>query len=461
MTGRISIKDNKYYAIINLPTSDKKYKYKWVPIGAVKDYTEARANKAFRAILQEYEAKYANHHLLSPESKNNIDILFVDWVQQYVDSRKNNLTPNVYWSYCRRVQELKNYDMFRNKKLVDVKAYDLIAFYNAKRAEGLKDASIKKVANIMHPALRNAYHLELIAKDITAQIPNFKESHKTVNYFDKNELALFLQTIKGHQNELAFKLAAFYGFRRSEIIGLKWDAIDFEQKTITIKHKVIISQRKIWTSDKLKTESSFRTLPLIPEIEKDLIKQKQRITSNRKYFENAYDNTYKEYVIVSEMGKILFPDNLTHQFKLVLRKHKLKEIRFHDLRHSCASLLLSTGVHMKQIQEWLGHADFSTTANIYSHLDYSSKIESAKNIANALQGVYADKEERTLAEKENTDFVETVHDPLKNKRKEKPIKAKENPKEQKITPKPKTNDDEFLEFLEWKRLRKKQAEDEM
>jgi integrase len=351
--------------------------------------------------------------------------------------------------------------MFRNKKLIDIKAYDLIAFYNTKRSEGLKDASIKKVANIMHPALRNAFHLELIARDITAQIPNFKESRPTINYFDKNELGLFLEVIKGHKNELAFKLAAYYGFRRSEIIGLKWDAVDFERKTITIKHKVIISERKIWTSDKLKTESSFRTLPLIPEIEKELLKQKERIKSNKKYFGNSYDETYKDYIIINEMGKILFPDNLTHQFKLVLKRHKLKEIRFHDLRHSCASLLLSTGIHMKQIQEWLGHADFSTTANIYSHLDYSSKIESAKNIASALQGVYADKEERTLADKKNTDFIETPHDPLKNKRKQESVKAKEKPVEQKNASKTQNNDAEFLEFLEWKKRRQKQSEDEM
>ena len=78
------------------------------------------------------------------------------------------------------------------------------------------------------------------------------------------------------------------------------------------------------------------------------------------------------------------PDYVSNSFKLILRNFGLRPIRFHDLRHSCASLLLANGVPMKQIQEWLGHSDFSTTANIYSHLDYSSKISSAEAMMNGL-----------------------------------------------------------------------------
>ena len=92
----------------------------------------------------------------------------------------------------------------------------------------------------------------------------------------------------------------------------------------------------------------------------------------------------KDYVIVDEMGRILRSDNLSTRFRQLLKKHDLKLIRFHDLRHSCASLLLANKVSLKQIQEWLGHSNFATTANIYAHLDYSSKIESAETISNIL-----------------------------------------------------------------------------
>lgn len=84
------------------------------------------------------------------------------------------------------------------------------------------------------------------------------------------------------------------------------------------------------------------------------------------------------------MGTLISPHYLTSSFPKLLEKNNLRHIRFHDLRHSCASLLLANDVPMKQIQEWLGHSDISTTANIYSHLDYKSKLTSANVMDNVL-----------------------------------------------------------------------------
>ncbi len=84
-----------------------------------------------------------------------------------------------------------------------------------------------------------------------------------------------------------------------------------------------------------------------------------------------------EYIFVDPIGNIIHPDTITRQFKEIVKAAGLREIRFHNLRHSCASLLLSKGAALKEIQDWLGHSDISTTANIYAHLDYSSKVASA------------------------------------------------------------------------------------
>ena len=86
------------------------------------------------------------------------------------------------------------------------------------------------------------------------------------------------------------------------------------------------------------------------------------------------------------MGNIFNPRSVTANFSKLLEQNGLRHIRFHDLRHSCASLLLANGVPMKQIQEWLGHSDFSTTANVYAHLDYNSKLSSADAMVNGLSG---------------------------------------------------------------------------
>ncbi len=97
-----------------------------------------------------------------------------------------------------------------------------------------------------------------------------------------------------------------------------------------------------------------------------------------------YNKKYADYICVDAMGNLLKPDYLSNSFQIILQNYHLRRIRFHDLRHSCASLLLANGVPMKMIQEWLGHSDFSTTANIYSHLDYASKVSSAEAMLNGL-----------------------------------------------------------------------------
>ena len=98
---------------------------------------------------------------------------------------------------------------------------------------------------------------------------------------------------------------------------------------------------------------------------------------NRKLCGRSYCKKYLDYIYVNEIGELVKPGYLTQHFPNLLEKNNMRRIRFHDLRHSCASLLLASGVPMKNIQEWLGHSDFSTTANIYAHLDYSSKLTSA------------------------------------------------------------------------------------
>ena len=188
---------------------------------------------------------------------------------------------------------------------------------------------------------------------------------------------------------IVIHLAAYYGLRRSEVLGIRWSAIDFDKGTLSINHKVSEGiedgKHRIYTEDKLKTKSSFRTLPLIPAMRELLLEQKKKQEEYRKLFKRSYCTDYLDYVCVDEMGKLFHPNYVTGHFRLLLERYGLRKIRFHDLRHSCASLLLSQGIAMKQIQDWLGHSTFATTADIYSHLDFSSKQESAAAIAQAFE----------------------------------------------------------------------------
>jgi len=168
------------------------------------------------------------------------------------------------------------------------------------------------------------------------------------------------------------------------LAGLRWQAIDFDHRLITINHKIIKNNKQLTTSDILKSDSSYRTFPLVDGIREALLEQKERIREDKLFFGKQYNMNWTGYVFVDEKGELLSPDCMTHDFGDLLKKHGLKHIRLHDLRHSCASLLLANGVNLKMIQEWMGHADFSTTANVYSHLDFSNKLESANVLSNAL-----------------------------------------------------------------------------
>ena len=236
--------------------------------------------------------------------------------------------------------------------------------------------------------LKYAVKIDLIDVNPADKVERPKKDRYVGSFYDADEVNALFEAAKGSKLELPILFGAFYGLRRSEAIGLKWDAIDFDQNTITIRHTVtscdLDGKRVLVASDTTKTKSSMRTLPLVPFMRERLLALKEEQQENRCLCGRSYIKEYLEYVCVNEIGDLIKPHYVTESFPKLLKAKGMRQIRYHDLRHSCASLLLANGVPMKQIQEWLGHSDFSTTANIYAHLDYSSKLTSADAMLNGL-----------------------------------------------------------------------------
>jgi len=169
--------------------------------------------------------------------------------------------------------------------------------------------------------------------------------------------------------------------------------VDFEKNTICVSHTVTectLNNKKVTVSKpRAKTKKSRRTLPMIPILRNKLLEMKEQQEMYQQLCGQSYNTEFKEFVYVDELGDRIKPAYLTAAFPQFLVKNGLKRIRYHDLRHSCASIQVAKGVSMKHIQEWLGHSTFTTTANQYTHLEFDSKLSSAEalNFGEALGGI--------------------------------------------------------------------------
>ena len=272
-------------------------------------------------------------------------------------------------------------------KLGELQARHIQSFYLYELKTVSASTVIHEHANI-HKALKYAVKMDLIPYNPADKVERPKKQKYIADYYRLEELEQLFEATKDHPYSLLIQITAFYGLRRSEALGLRWDAIDFERNTITIRHIVtnakIDGKYEIIREDRAKTKSSLRSLPLVGNIREKLLALKEQQKENKRICGNCYNREYDGYVFVDAMGNIFNPRNLSSNFSKLLEMNGLRHIRFHDLRHSCASLLLANDVPMKQIQEWLGHSDISTTANIYSHLDYKSKLTSANVMDNIL-----------------------------------------------------------------------------
>lgn len=370
VAGHLHEKNGYYYIILNLTDSAGKRKPKWISTGLTIKGNKKRAEQ----MLMEERRKYAN-------AKTGDDVLFADFMEQWLEIVKSTVSIPTYSSYVNAVKSIIA-PYFRKKKILlrDLQAHDIQMFYQEQLQRVKASSVIHYHANI-HKALKYAVKNDMIPSNPADKVERPKQDKFYGNFYDRDELNKLFEAVAGTKLELPVLLGAFYGLRRSEIVGLKWSAIDFEQNTITISHTVtscnLDGKCVIVAKDTTKTKSSRRTLPLVPCFHEKLLAVKAQQERNQKLCGRSYNREFLEYICVDDIGDRFKPNYITSQFPKLLERNGFRKIRFHDLRHSCASLLLASGVPMKHIQEWLGHSDFSTTANIYAHLDYSSKLTSA------------------------------------------------------------------------------------
>jgi integrase len=329
------------------------------------------------------EARKAQEQVLRnmPDSD---EMLFADFMEQWLEVIRPNVKLTTFGGYQGNVRHsIAPY--FREKGILlhEITSDDINGFY-AEQLKIVKATSVHQYhANIIK-ALKYANDNGLIQHSPLEKVKRPKAERYIGKFLKQSEIVKLFEAVKGHKLELGVILGAFYGLRRGEILGLQWSAIDFEANTITIKHTVtpafVDGKGVIIADDTTKTISSRRTLPLVPSFRAKLLAIKAEQEENRRLCGKSYNKAEGKYIYTDPLGNRINVQYLSKELPKFLEKHDLPVIRFHDLRHSCASLLLANGVSMKQIQEWLGHSDFSITANTYAHLDFNSKLETAKSM---------------------------------------------------------------------------------
>ncbi len=252
--------------------------------------------------------------------------------------------------------------------------------YSAKG--GLSPKSLQAHKNVISQALDMAVKNSLILSNpfqfvIRPSLVRYESS-----YYSHQQIKELLKALEDDPMLPLVTITSIYGLRRSELLGLQWDSINYYANTMTIRH-IVAKVTEIVAKDKTKTASSYRTYPLTADAIEIFRKAKEQESINRIAFGDQYIEN--NYVFKWPDGHTYSPDYISHRFNDLLKKHGLPHIRFHELRHSCASMLIAMGWSLKDVQEWLGYSDIQMTANIYSHLDFSRKNSIAASLSDSLR----------------------------------------------------------------------------
>ena len=374
MTATIQTKKDRstYYILLRYKdaTTEKKVQ-KWITTDIpIKGNNKRKAEEKRKEILSELEQQKVD---LSN------DVLFTDFMQLWLENLKHSIAPTTY----------DGYEAILNKYIIPyfgpkkVKVKDLtpahIQQYIVSKLKTLSPNTVIKHLRNISKCLDSAVRQNIIAFNPAKRIDMPKKIKYTgAKHYNEKQIEQLLNISKSDPLEIVIFLTVFYGLRRSEVLGLKWEAIDFENNTMAIKHTVLQGSKKQFRVDSTKNDSSNAFVPLASIITDNLKQWKSQQLQYKLLQPNDYID--EGYVCTQIDGSLLKPHYVSAHFKHLLTKHKMPPIRFHDLRHSSACYLKYLGFDLKDIQIWLRHKDIQTTMNIYMNIDMEAKTEIADKL---------------------------------------------------------------------------------
>jgi integrase len=375
----------------------KKWYYRFFEDGKVIERCGGdKKEDALKALNEELNRKYKGY--TRPEETKLKDYLNM-WLENYILDEKSE---NTYDKYNK---------VITNKiipSIGDIRLCDLKAIHVDKFLRDLKKSKIKKGKNICHlsgttiqmyygilnAALNRAVKLQMIIENPCKYIDTPKRNKYKASILTLQEFRLIYNSLNDTLFEdyifkLALDISIETGLRRGELCGLTWDSINFEDNFIDI-NKSLIRIENQYSISKLKTEGSYRTIPISDELAQKLKKHKTIQSSNKLKYGEFYKKVIfnkisYDLIFRHENGDYIIPSTFLQRLKRLCRYNKIdKNIRWHDLRHTNATYLIESGVNLKVVQDRLGHSLMQTTADTYSHVTKKMNREATTKLTSLI-----------------------------------------------------------------------------
>lgn len=307
---------------------------------------------------------------------------FGEYLEQWLEYKKTSVAESTYRTYF---GNLKTHILpeFENIPLANLKPLNIQQFYTKLLNEKqLNHNTVRKIHTMLVNALDRAVKFDMISKNPAKQVDPPKETKAEMEVWDVDEVHTFLSVAKESHLYMVYLIAINTGMRQGEILGLSWDGVNLEDGIIYVSQTLSNDGKTIIATTK--TAAGMRTIAIPEELAADLKRHKLEQKKHRLKMGSLY--TDLNLVCATSIGTTVSASNLRRNFNIFIKKANVKKIRFHDLRHTHATLMLKQGIHPKIVSERLGHADTRMTLDRYSHLLPNMQKEAAQKFNELLYG---------------------------------------------------------------------------
>lgn len=314
--------------------------------------------------------------------KEDTSISVQDWMLYYLENyKKNEIKETTYGAYLELYRKHIKNSKVGKTKLGKLSSNQLQKYYNEKKTEGYNPKTIKHIFTLLNSAFDKAVQLKMITENMNKLVVLPKREIYQASVLTAKEVKKILTEAKEDELYPIVALTLYTGLRKGEVMALKWKNVDMEKKELYVEGSLCRVLKEIDENGKSryeykvlepKTLKSKRIVPLLPvAIEALEIQKKWQEEDKRKYIDIYND---QDFVFAKEDGNYLNQRGFMDKYHQFLKRYGISDVRFHDLRHSFASLLLEAGESPKIIQELLGHSTITTTMDIYAHVTKRGKI---------------------------------------------------------------------------------------